>query len=730
MRDHLCLFAHSVNASGRRHLLVDHLRAVAGLAREFASPFGGGDLAFWLGLLHDVGKATEEWQRRLLAVEGTKEPVGIDHKAAGTRLLINSFGFDAFALPVQGHHGGLTSPGELEQYLASPERDLTAEEQAVRRLKPLMPELCNPSPVRWPDVAGEALGGELLTRMLFSVLVDADHLDTQVHVGKRREHVGAAVSMAELLDRFEDSRGLLLARRERSSPIDPLRAEVYEACVKAASLPPGFFKLAAPTGLGKTMASAGFALHHAAQHELRRVVVAVPFISITEQNADVYRRLLRSTARDAVLLEHHSSVDLDRPGGRWQRLAAENWDAPFVVTTTVQLLQSLHARRPSTMRKLHRLAGSVLVLDEIQALPVHLLIPILTMLRQLVDHFGVTVLLASATQPEFWDLAPLREVAPVEILSDPAELQARVRRIRPMHYRWWTEPRPTLDQVAAEAAGHRQVLAVVNTVDHARRFFAAAERHAPEGVAVRHLSTRMCPEHRRATLADVERLLEEDHAVVLVSTQLIEAGVDVDFPVVFRAMAPAESILQAAGRANREGRRAEGGLVVIFSPYEQGMPPSYGLPVAETRRLFGPGRPDPDDLSSLARYFRQYYGTLPRTAMGAELIDAREAWNFPAVADGFRMIEDDGVPVVVHYQRPDRDDVPIAAWLERLRRDPADGWRLLRQLQPYTVSLRINLLDKPEVAGRLRPVLGDLYEWTGHYDDRLGLHIPTDEDTP
>ncbi|MGW3563090.1 CRISPR-associated helicase Cas3' [Streptomyces sp. NPDC000941] len=725
-----CLFAHSANGSGRRHLLVDHLRAVATLAREFALPFGGGDLAFWLGLLHDAGKAAEEWQRRLLVVEGTKETVGIDHKAAGTRLLINDLGFDVFALPVHGHHGGLVSPGELEQYLASPERDLVAEEQAAKRLKAALPELHNPPPMRWPTIAGDVLGGELLTRMLFSALVDADHLDTQVHVGKRREYVGAAIGMAELLDRFEGSRQAMLAQRDVPGPVDPLRAEVYEACVKAAVLPPGFFKLAAPTGLGKTMASAGFALHHAAQHGLRRVVVAVPFISITEQNADVYRRLLRSTVRDAVLLEHHSSVDLDRPGGRWQRLAAENWDAPFVVTTTVQLLQSLHSRRPSAMRKLHRLAGSVLVLDEIQALPVHLLIPILTMLRQLVDHFGVTVLLASATQPEFWDLAPLREVAPVEILPDPAELQARVRRIRPMRYRWWTEPRPTLEQVAREAVGHSQVLAVVNTVDHARRFFTAAERHAPRGVVVRHLSTRMCQEHRRATLAEVERLLRKGQAVVLVSTQLIEAGVDVDFPVVYRALAPAENILQAAGRANREGRRSEGGLVVIFSPYEQGMPPSYGLPVAETRRLFGPGRPAPDDLGSLARYFRQYYGMLPRTAMGADLITAREAWNFPAVAEGFRMIEDDGVPVVVHYQRPGSDEVPISAWLERLRGHPADGFRLLRRLQPYTVSLRANLLDKPEVSSCLRPVLGDLYEWTGLYDDQLGLHIPTHEDTP
>ncbi|MFI9842598.1 CRISPR-associated helicase Cas3' [Nonomuraea sp. NPDC051941] len=735
--DECPLWAHSrANRTDRRHLLEDHLRSVAWWAGQFAEAFGADQLAYWLGLTHDFGKAADIWQRRLLEVEGTDDPVGIDHRAAGTRFLVDQLGFDAFALPVYGHHGGLDHPSAMANFLASPPLDAVHEEQALQRLRSRLPELATPTAPIWPPCASDALGAELLTRMLFSALVDADHLDTQVHFGKRREHVATPVAAAQLLDRFEAGRKAKLRDRldRTPSPVDPLRNEVYDACVAAASHKPGFFKLAAPTGLGKTISSAGFALHHAVAHGLRRVVVAVPFISITEQNANVYRDLMRSTPQDSVVLEHHSSVALEGPGSRWQRLAAENWDAPFIVTTTVQLLHSLHDRRPWAMRKLHRLARSVIVLDEIQALPVHLLIPILAMLRQLVEHFGVTVVLASATQPEFWDLPPLREVQAVEILPDPADLQRRLRSIRPMRYRWEVSPRPSLKQVAVMVAAEptRQVLTVVNTVDHARTVYDLLNQE--RSGTVRHLSTRMCPEHRRDVLADVEATLKREPAepLYLVSTQLIEAGVDLDFPVVYRAMSPAESILQAAGRSNREGRRPEGGLVVIFDPAEQAMPASYGLPVAETRRRFGPAKQtEPDDLQTLADYFHGYYATLPDKAMGSELLAARASWDFPTVARDFRMIDEDGIPVVVRYHNPhanERPD-PIDSWLQQLRRDPARGHVWLRRLQPYTISLPKSQLTKPHVAALMRPVIGDLYEWIGDYDLNTGIVIPAKEES-
>jgi CRISPR-associated endonuclease/helicase Cas3 len=733
MSDPFCPLAHSRNADGVRHGLVEHSRAVARLASEFAAAFGAGEPAYWLGLVHDAGKAGPAWQRRLLEVEDTKATVGVDHKAAGTRWLIQTLGFDAFALLVQGHHGGLDAAGELEELLRSPKLDPVEEAEAWRRFAAAVPEVREPRRPIWPPGITGALDSELLARMLFSALVDADHLDTARHFAKRPRSTVEPVPMAELRDRFEENRLRKLKARAKASSVDPLREEVYEACVRTAALPPGFFKLAAPTGLGKTISGGAFALHHAAAHGLRRVVVAVPFITVTEQNATEYRRLLGATGRQRLLLEHHSSVNLEGPGSRWQRLAAENWDAPFIVTTTVQLLQSLHARTPSAMRKLHRLAGSVIVLDEIQALPVHLLLPILKVLAQLVKHFGVSVLLSSATQPEFWELEPLRQVAPVDVLPDPSRLTRRLRRLRPMRYEWWTSPRPSLREVAVKVARESsgQVLTVVNTVDHARVVFEAVREAAPKGTVVRHLSTLMCAAHRKAVLDEVNGLLKADppQRVMLVSTQLIEAGVDIDFPVVYRAMAPADSILQAAGRSNREGNRVQGGRVVVFAPQEQSAPPSYGTPTAETRRLFGKGKADPDDLPTLARYYRGYYGLLNSTAMGSDVLDAREAWNFPAVAELFRMIEDDGFPVIVPYTDSSEDvPGPVAAWVARLRRDPANGRTVLPRLQPYLVTLRRKLLDKPEVSSCLRPVIGDLYEWTGAYDPLTGLKIPSAEE--
>lgn len=722
------LHAHSRNQSGLRHGLVDHLRAVSSLAGSFAEVFGARAVAEWSGLVHDAGKADWSWQQRLLEVEGTDTPVGIDHKRAGTQFLLDELGFDAFALIVHGHHGGLKRPAEMTADLESQGRQVEHEADAWARLRPLLPELRNPAPPPWPDWARKGdLDAELLARMLFSALIDADRLDTQVHLGKRDRHIDQHPEMAHLLDRYERNRKQKISGGA-PAPIDPLRNEVYNACVEAASLPSGFFKLAAPTGLGKTMAAGGFALHHAAAQGLRRVVMAVPFVTVTEQNASTYRGLLGHSDRERIVLEQHSSINLEGGQRRWQRLAAENWDAPFIVTTTVQLLESLHSNNPSKMRKLHRLARSVIVLDEIQSLPVHLLIPILTMLRQLVEHLGVTVLLSSATQPEFWDLAPLREVHPVEILPDPVDLQRRVGKVRRMVYRWMTEPKPSLKAVARAVVDQPegQVLTVANTVGQARVLFEEIRELAPPGTVVRHLSTRMCGAHRASVLAEVIGLLGAKDAkpLQLVSTQLIEAGVDIDFPVVYRAFAPADSQLQAAGRANRSGRRKEG-LVVVFDPKEGGMPASYGLPTQETRRLFGEGRAALDDLAALARYYRSYYGVLSPFSMGLPIVRARERWDFPGVADDFHMIEEDSVPVVVRYRDPARAEPdPVDEWLARTRRDPAHGWRYLEKLQPYIVSLRRSHLDKPEIAPLLVPVIGDLFEWVGDYDEFTGLQLP------
>jgi CRISPR-associated endonuclease/helicase Cas3 len=481
------------------------------------------------------------------------------------------------------------------------------------------------------------------------------------------------------------------------------------------------------------------------------VIVAVPFITITEQNAAVYRGLLDPEGPDdgrQVVLEHHSQVALgeEGPGPRWARLAAENWDAPFVVTTTVQLFESLFGRRPAAMRKVHRLANAVIVLDEVQALPPSLLVPIVDGLRLLTSRFGTTVLLASATQPELWELNPLKNTQPIEVISDPKRLYTALRRVR---YQWMTDPKPTLEQVSDSIAtlnpsGADQVLTIVNTIADARRIRQLLVERVAADVPVFHLSTAMCPAHRRDVLAQVRELLAAGAPVRLVSTQLIEAGVDVDFPVVFRAMAPADSLQQAAGRANREGTLGEqGGLVVVFDPSDGGSPPGYSLPVGLTRRGIGPGMADPDDLEVLRGYYRSYFRQ-PRISRsesrGAAVQSARRDLDFRAVTDGplrgdgsderdrsraFRMIDDDTVPIVVPYEPAQG---LIDELVAELRTSPRPEPALFRRLQPYLAMVKRRTRRRADVDALCRPLVGDLVEWVGAYDDAGLVLTPTGED--
>ncbi|MGH3796751.1 MAG: CRISPR-associated helicase Cas3' [Pseudonocardiaceae bacterium] len=700
------------------------MRSTSALARRFAEPFGAGDLAAAAGLLHDAGKASCTWQDKLLAVENTGRPVGCDHKELGARLLVG-VGREA-AMTILGHHGGLTN---IDHLLGVRHQPVDDEVRTKSRLFEQVPEAGDviDGPLLLPEAwRRDALLLEMGTRLVFSALVDADHLDTAAHFqGFGSPVVAPPADMAELVRRFEQRRSALLADRPWS-PIDEVRTGLYDAVVRRAAGPGGIYRLPAPTGSGKTITSAGFALHHAARHGKARVIVAVPFLTITEQNADVYRRLLG----EQTVLEHHSQSEFDE---NRLRLAAENWDSPFVVTTTVQLFDSLFGRKPARSRKLHRLANAVLVLDEVQALPVPLLVPILDALKLLAEHFGTTVLLTSATQPSFEALAVWSGRRPTELVDEPVELFRRLRRAR---YEWWIDPQPELADVADKVAEQRQALVVVNTVGHARRMFGLLVERAD--VAVRHLSTRMCAEHRRAVLDEVRTLLADDKPVLLVSTQLIEAGVDVDFPVVFRALAPAESLQQAAGRANREGHRDEPGRVVVFDASDTSMPTFYCTGVGATRVSFGPepGRADPDDVIALDRYYQDLYNSLNanRGERGRTIQERRAKLDFLSVAEGplydaassqrdwklsFRMIDDDTVPIAVTGYLDTA--AQVEALLAELRAPEGPRRETFRALRPYVVTIPQRIVTNPAFTAMCRPVVGQLWEWHGDYHEHLGI---------
>ncbi|WBB78157.1 CRISPR-associated helicase Cas3' [Micromonospora sp. WMMD882] len=732
------------------HSLEDHLRGTAELARRFATPFGGGDLAYWFGLLHDCGKASDAWQQRLAEVAGTDGRVGIDHKAFGARLAYER-GLGMFSIGIFGHHGGLLDAGvfraRLKEALAKAPENIASAERALTRLLPELPaDLSAALPELWRT---DPLVGEMALRLCYSALVDADGLDTHAHHHQLpAPRVRPDADFDHLAKRYEQRRAELLAERPRS-PIDGLREQVYAGCLAAADRERGIFRLHAPTGVGKTLAAGGFALRHAARHGLRRVVVAVPFLTITEQNAAVYRDMLDEDGVESVVLEHHSQVDFDGAAGRWGRQAAENWDAPFVVTTFVRLFESLYARKPSAMRRVHRLAGSVIVLDEIQALPHEMLVPILDGLRLLVEHFGTTVLLSSATQPDFWALRAFQGFDRFELVADVPALTERLRRVT---YEWRLDPAPTLADIADEAvvattSGDPRTgtaMVVVNITADARTVY---QRWQEEGLGdvARHLSTRMCPAHRRRVLAEVTERLRTGRPVLLATTQLVEAGVDLDFPVVYRAMAPADSLLQAAGRANREGR-IERGRVIVFDPSDGGRPPAYQALVGVAADLFGPGKADPDDDAALTSYYRRVYQALnleDRAHVGQLVQQARRKWEFETVTDGpprdggasarnrdlaFRLIRDEGISVVTPQgAETEEQRTEIEELAERIRNAPVPDLRDLRRLQPYTTTVHSGLLRDPVVKAWMRPILGDqvrvggLVEWIGDYDPATGI---------
>jgi CRISPR-associated endonuclease/helicase Cas3 len=700
-------------------------------------------VAWWLGLLHDAGKASCGWQARLREVAGTDRPVGLDHKLLGARLA-RERGLGSLALAVAGHHGGLSWPDWLAGRLENmSEAERSREANAVTALDSVLPELRDAARVLPPKSWREPLVREMALRLCFSALCDADFLDTSAHFsGAAMSAIRAETDFAALRDQYERARKALLAQRRRS-PVDGVREEVYQACVRASASAPGVFRLAAPTGSGKTISAGAFALHHAAVNGLRRVVVAVPFLTITEQNAGVYRDLLETPGAADVVLEHHSGADLDKPAQRWARLAADNWDAPFVVTTTVRLFESLFDRRPAAMRRLHRLAGAVIVLDEVQSLPHQMLVPVLDALQTLVRHFGATVVLASATQPDFWHLSPWRDLPATEIIADPAALVSRLRRV---DFDWRLDPAPGLAGVAADAATGRQAMVVVNTTADARTVLQAWRGTVPGGAAW-HLSTRMCAAHRRRVLTEVRRRLAVGEPVLLVSTQLIEAGVDVDFPVVYRVIAPADSLLQAAGRANREGTLPGRGKVIIVDPHDAGHPSAYKRLVAATRTHFGPGKADPDDLAALRRYYQAVYGSLNLEhagSAGQRIQQARRLLDFAAVTDGprdpatgradrryaFQMITDDGIALVTPQGAADAAERESAeALADRVRTAARPEAADLRALQSYLTTIHPSAARRPGVTALMRPILGEtgqpgsLSEWVGGYDPDTGIDL-------
>lgn len=696
-------YAHSVNRQGSRHLLSTHLRQVAELAQMHASRFGYGQVAWGLGLLHDIGKCHPAFQAYLLAAEAgaAHRPHGPDHKMAGALLALQR-GYGLAALVLQGHHGGLQSRGALNAWL-SDEAAKRSAEQALQQALAEFPDLANVSAPDRLAAINDPLFAEVLLRFLFSALVDADYLDTAAHFQPSPPHTPQ--TLESLWERFQSHHAGFGPPRH---PVDVMRAEIYAHCLAAAAEPTGLFRLAVPTGGGKTLSGMGFALRHALAHGLERIVVAVPFISITEQTAQIYRAIFG----DEAVLEHHSQVS-EEDEDAWARLAAENWDAPIIVTTTVQLLESLFANKPQRARKVHRLARSVIILDEVQSLPVHLLDATLDMLKRLASDFGATVVLSTATQPAFELIPTFCDPAIRDIVPAAERYYEALRRVR---YEL-RSPCPWAD-LAAEIGAHPQALTIVNTKGDAMALLDALEAL---GASPLHLSTQLCGAHRRAVIAEVHRRLAASQPCLLVSTQVVEAGVDMDFPVVYRAMGPLDAIIQAAGRCNREGRLAEGRVVVFEAAEGHTAPGFYRTATDEARTVLAYGV-DLNTLEGACPYYQLLYHDVDTDKFRIQ--NCRRSLDYPEVATRFRVIADDGVSVLV----PNYED---SAWIEQcieaLSSHTADPRETLRRLQPYIVNVFRRRADEYTRRGLLSEVMPGLYVWRGQYDRIRGV-MPLAED--
>jgi len=715
-------YAHSANARGEWHLLDRHLHRVAELAVAFAEPFGGAALAEVAGLIHDLGKAHPDFQRYLQSPESRKGP---DHSSAGA-LLAGKL-FQPLAGMVGGHHGGLPDTEQLRHRLTRVEstpRVLEALEIAEREL-PAMAEACSLSPPEPPDwlprrpTSGEdretfKRRWELLLRFVFSALVDADFLDTEAHFdGDRSDARVRTWSIEDLWRQFEERRAEKLAGAPPTK-LNRLRNEIYSDCLAAAELPPGLFRLTVPTGGGKTLSGMAFALRHALAHDLRRVVVAIPYTSIIEQTVEEYRSLFGN-----AVLEHHSAVDwkADEEADPvtwkqlWPRLASQNWDAPVVVTTTVQLFESLFSNRPAACRKLHNLADSVLILDEAQTLPAELLAPILDSLRELAEHYRMSVVFCTATQPAV-ATAPYSEIfaRAREIVTDPDRYFEALSRVTyelaAVRERWGWE------RVAEEMRHPEQCLAIVNTK---RDALALLEAIADPNAL--HLSTNLCGAHRKQVLTEIRRRLQDGEPCRLVSTQVVEAGVDLDFPLVLRAVGPLDRIVQAAGRCNREGGLGPGGgRVVVFEPEDpSALPPGAYKTGTDTARLLFAEGADLTDPATYETYFRRLSQAVELDRKGIQ--QARAQWNYAQVASNFRLIDDDSLPIVVRY----RNSEDVQDLLRGVRASEGTARALFRRLQPYVVNGRRRIMTRYVSEGLAVEVVPGLYEWWGRYDQHRGL---------
>ncbi len=711
------------------HLLEDHLTGTANLAEEFARAFASGAWGRACGIGHDTGKSPKAWQDYLCTKSGYDEDAHLEtkcgkmeHSTSSAKLTEEILGKGIgriLSYCIGGHHAGLPDWIGSQSSLAFRLQNASTEGIPTEYRERL--DTDRPGAPPW-QFDRKGLDLSLWIRMLFSCLVDGDFLDTEAYMqpekaGERESYL----PLSELLNRFDHY--MTEKTRAAVDTVDPVvyiaRQQVLGDCRAAAAMKPGLFSLTVPTGGGKTLSSMAFALEHAVRYGKDRIIYVIPYTSIIEQNADVFR----AAVGDDQVIEHHSNLDEDDSTPK-ARLAAENWDAPVIVTTSVQFFESLFAAKASRCRKLHNIANSVVILDEAQLVPVEFLEPILATIQLLSEHYGVTFVICTATQPAFearedfpgFPGFPKESVR--EIIRDVPRLYNDLRRVdvQPVD----TKTTRTWEEIAGELKKYNRVLCVVSDRNSCREL----HRLMPEGTY--HLSALMCAQHRSDLIAEIKGKLKSRDPVRVVSTQLVEAGVDMDFPVVYRAMAGLDSIAQAAGRCNRERKlNAEGklGKVIVFVPPRKA-PAGILRKAAETAsRLLEQGLDDPIDHSVFAPYFAELYwkaNSLDSKKIISLLTPNTDECGiqFRSAAEAFRIIDDSRQRTLLV---PYREGKKL---IEKLRFLGPERW-LLRKLQRYSVNIYTEQFHTLRDRGSIEEVQQGIFVLTSgvEYDDTIGLLV-------
>jgi len=763
-------YSHSKNKFNVPGLLHDHLYDVANRAAGYAKIFGAEKEAYLTGILHDLGKYGDLFQERLKNPDKVKR---IDHWSIGAWAVLVEYQLNgiASALAIQGHHIGLQkgdrdslSDLNLERLKEHHPDGLRLSSSDYKNLlnryknDNLELPLNNFKSIYNPRESGCA-SSMLDVRMLYSSLVDADFIETEAffnadetgrkiyrNTGKRLEPEKALSILLEYINK--------ISRNSKSvDKVNLMRTQLLNECLTNANNPVGLFTLTAPTGSGKTLSMLSFALKHAVKHNLDKIIFVIPYLSIIEQTASIYKQIFYDCFGEDYILEHHSLSNstieendkqnnnsiLDNESHYIRKFITENWDAPIIITTSVQILESMHSNRSSSCRKLHNLANSVILFDEVQTISTSLCLPTLASLSYLSKRYNSTILFSTATQPAFTVLNEhVKKLSfsgwePNEIVLEPKKMFSIISRTKIILPDF--DSKTEWEELSVNIASNPQSLIIVNLKRHALELYDELEKKNVENLY--HLSTNMCPAHRQKTLSSVSSLIEKGKPICLVSTQCIEAGVDIDFPFVYRAMAPLDAIAQAAGRCNRNGINSKG-IVTIFIPDNDKSlypSPTYKQATSVTLSLFKELNIKTIDALSpdlFNRYYKKLYNINEPQNKNIKLINAIKCQDFITVAQEYKLIKSDTINVLVPYPY----NMKAYESLKNEAKETGLTKKWIAKSKPYIVSL-YRPKKNSDIRCQLDPVSLNhkrdesddwfIYLDKSHYDKQKGL-ITKDRD--